>query len=76
MGTNTIATPLYTYRHAITHELDGLLAGEQDWLASLETMITMLDTGQYQKMAYQAHHTAETRYVWYHQKELLRTVFA
>jgi glycosyltransferase involved in cell wall biosynthesis len=65
VGTLTIATPIYSYASAITHEKNGYLSRSTEWHNGISTMIEKIDN--YKDMACVAREHAIDRYAWSNQ---------
>jgi glycosyltransferase involved in cell wall biosynthesis len=64
-GTVTVASPTYTFRHAITDGRTGFLARSHEWQSKLEQAIELLDDRpRYAEMALAGHAHARDVYGW------------
>lgn len=64
VATVTIASPTFTFRHAIDEGQTGYLANELEWSEKIRRAIATLDDGQYRGMALAACDAAVLRYGW------------
>ncbi|MDQ0042398.1 glycosyltransferase family 4 protein [Variovorax boronicumulans] len=69
VGTLSIASPSFTYRHAIRDGQNGYLAKAHEWAASISRAIGRLDA--YQAMATEARSDALLKFGWQNQTEAL-----
>ena len=75
VGTVSIASPVFTYRHGITDGVTGFLAMAHQWEDKLAAALRQL--GDYRAMAEKAHADCEQRYTYYHYTDLIaQTLFS
>ena len=74
VGTNTIASPIFSFRQAIVEGVNGRLSRAQEWDDKLLAAIADLDgSGEaYRVMAERAFATCEVAYSWRHQRDVIR----
>ncbi|MEI7037521.1 glycosyltransferase family 4 protein [Fulvimonas yonginensis] len=72
VGTLTIATPIHSYKNAITHGENGYLAESTTWTDRIRELISNLDG--YQPMAERAHAHSMQEYGWFNQLDRLERV--
>ena len=66
VGTQTIASPTYTYARAIRHGDNGYLAQAHQWASCIRRAVA--DLGDYQAMAERSHEDALSKYAWFKQR--------
>ena len=66
VGTITVASPVYAYRHAMIDGLNGYLAGPCEWESKLRSAIDTLNGSRnaYAEMAEHAFETSLSRFCW------------
>jgi glycosyltransferase involved in cell wall biosynthesis len=76
-GTVTVATPTYTFRHAITDGKNGFLARSHEWQRKLEQAVELLDDrARYTEMAIAGHAHAREHFGWdRHSDTIQRALF-
>lgn len=66
VGTVSIASPVFTYKKAITDGDNGYLANNQDWDTKLAQAVALVeDPPAYRAMAERAYEHSESSYAWY-----------
>jgi glycosyltransferase involved in cell wall biosynthesis len=69
VGTQSIASPTYTYARAIRHGENGYLAQAHQWLSAIRQAVSELD--QYQSKAERIRTDALEKYAWFNQRECI-----
>jgi hypothetical protein len=69
VGTVTVATPTYTFRHAIEHGRTGWLAASQNWESVLREVLRGID--EHADVTWQARESALSRHSWHNQRRLI-----
>jgi glycosyltransferase involved in cell wall biosynthesis len=72
VGTVTIASPVFTYTHAIRDGENGYLATSTEWYDKLRNAISSMDT--YSTMAERVFRDSNTRYSWQNYTALIEKV--
>ena len=67
VGTQTIASPTYTYARAIRHGDNGFLAKSHQWAECIHAAVE--DTVGFDAMAARSYEDARTKYAWFNQRE-------
>jgi hypothetical protein len=71
VGTQSIASPTYTYARAIRDGENGYLAQAHEWISCIRKAVANLDN--YQTMAERAFQDSRSRYAWYNQNSNIMT---
>jgi glycosyltransferase involved in cell wall biosynthesis len=66
VGTQSIASPTYTYRRAIRHADNGYLAQAHQWFEVIRQAVA--DIGQYRAMAERSRADALAKFAWFNQR--------
>lgn len=75
VGTVSIASPVFTYRHGINDGVSGYLAKDHEWDDKLAAAVQQL--ADYRVMAEKAHADCEQRYAYYRYTDLIaQTLFS
>ncbi len=69
VGTQTIASPTFTYAHAIRHQDNGYLSQAHLWGHTIRQALNEMN--DYQKMAARSREDAQTRYACFNQKQTI-----
>jgi glycosyltransferase involved in cell wall biosynthesis len=69
VGTQSIASPTYTYERAIRHGVNGYLARAHEWYGVIKAALDRLDA--YTAMAVRAHDDALAKYGWFNQRQVI-----
>jgi glycosyltransferase involved in cell wall biosynthesis len=69
VGTQSIASPTYTYARAIRHGENGYLAQSHQWLSVIRQALREIE--QYQPMAQRSRADAREKYAWFNQRECI-----
>jgi len=69
VGTQSIASPTYTYARAIRHGENGYLAQSHQWLSVIHQALREIE--QYQSMAQRSRADAREKYAWFNQRECI-----
>ena len=75
VGTNSLASPSFTYAKAISHGQNGYIVKAHEWHKSISMAIGTLDNGFYQEMAELAFEDVQQKYSWRNQIDTLLNVF-
>jgi glycosyltransferase involved in cell wall biosynthesis len=75
VGTITVASPVFAYRHAVTDGINGFLADTCEWEEKLHSAIDTLgcDRTSYTEIAERAFEVSVKRFAWYSQFALIRS---
>jgi glycosyltransferase involved in cell wall biosynthesis len=71
VGTQSIASPTYTYERAIRHGDNGYLAQSHQWLSVIRQALREID--RYPSMAQRSRADAREKYAWFNQRECIVT---
>lgn len=69
VGTQSIASPTYTYARAIRHGENGYLAQAHQWLSAIRQAVSELE--HYPEKAERTRADALGKYAWYHQRQCI-----
>jgi glycosyltransferase involved in cell wall biosynthesis len=69
VGTQSIASPTYTYARAIRHGQNGYLAQAHQWLAAIRQAVGEMEL--YQARAERTRADAREKYAWFNQRECI-----
>jgi glycosyltransferase involved in cell wall biosynthesis len=69
VGTQSIASPTYTYARAIRHGENGYLAQSHQWLSVIHQALREIE--QYLSMAQRSRADAREKYAWFNQRECI-----
>lgn len=70
VGTQSIASPTFTYANAIRHKDNGYLSRNYEWLNVIQEAIT--DLPHYNEMAARSYEDARQKYGWFNQLNSIR----
>lgn len=69
VGTQSIASPSYTYSRAICHGDNGYISQAHQWENTIKQALG--EIGEYDKMAKRSHDDAQTKYAWFNQTDCI-----
>jgi len=74
VGTVSIATPIFSYAHAIQDGMNGFLAKSFEWYEKIQSVLDMITSPVAEEMAENAMLHSEQHYAWYNQTRLIESV--